>query len=144
MFKSSMITTSLYSHDVGIMILSSILSSEPEFHLFGFAKFKFVLSSWKLCWHCGSTSIWLRLLRDTLVQFSWAGQGRVAIEFLWGRNIFSISLFKSREILEGSNIFHDLGLASLKEMDTVGESGLKQVYFPLRYNTMLSPLCMLA
>ena len=27
-------------------------------------------------------------------------------------------------------------------MDIVGESGLKRVHFPLKYNTMLWPLCM--
>ena len=50
----------------------------------------------------GSTSIRLSLLWDTLVDS--LGLGRAAVEFILGRNIFLISLFKGREILDGSNI----------------------------------------
>ena len=92
--------------------------------------------------HYGSASIWLRLLKDTLVLMGWA-----AMEFIWARNIFLISLFKGREILEGSSIFIENSISPLRvnwcvpktwvlQMDVVGESGLKQVYFPLKYNTM--------
>ena len=70
------------------------------------------------------------------------------MEFIWGRNIFLISLFKEREILEGRNIFIENSISPLRvnwcvpktsvlQMDVVGESGLKQVYFPLEYYTML-------
>ena len=48
LFNVLKVTTPLNSHKVGIMILYSILlsgSRNAEFHLFGFAKFKFSLSS---------------------------------------------------------------------------------------------------
>ena len=38
----------------------------------------------------------------------------------------------------------DLGLTSPKQMDVVGESGLKRVHFPSKYNTMVWHLCMFA
>ena len=44
-------------------------------------------------------------VRNALVQFSWGGLARAAMEFISGRNIFLMSLFNGREIMEGSNIF---------------------------------------
>ena len=77
------------------------------------------------------------------------------MEFIWDRNIFLMSLFNGREIMEGSNIFIKnsispwrstgvsliLDLAGLKQMDIVGESGPKQVYFPLKNKN--KPCCSL-
>ena len=40
-----MITTPVNSHKVGILILYSSCHQSPKYHLFGFAKFKFSLSS---------------------------------------------------------------------------------------------------
>ena len=84
----------------------------------------------------------------------WAGLGWAALEFIWGRNIFLISLFKEREILDGSNILSKFYIflrvnwcipkTWVLQMDVVGESGLKQMYFLFKYNTMLKPLCMFA
>ena len=61
-----------------------------------------------------STSIWLRLLNDTLVDsrgwagLGWAGLAWAAMDIIWGRNIFLISLFKEerfwREVIFLSKI----------------------------------------
>ena len=73
----------------------------------------------------------------------------------WGEgNGYEISMGQERVILEGINIFwkfytslevvpiiKDLGLTSHKQMDIVARSGLKWVHFPLKYNTMVWPLC---
>ena len=76
------------------------------------------------------------------------------IQFIYGRNILLISLFKGIESLEDSNIFIENSISPLRvnwcvpktwvlqvlsRWIVVGESGLKQMYFPL--NT--SPCCSL-
>ena len=63
--------------------------------------------------HYGSPSIWLRLLRDTLVDSRGLGwQGRAGQ--LWNLYGAGISLFKGREILEGSNIFIENSISPLR------------------------------